>query len=66
MELPVQNKINSNFIGDCIVTRSTSLSSKAIVLQFHRPCEGILCYECIFAKSLTSHTEGLKALNEYK
>ncbi len=65
IELPVQNKINTNFVGDCILAKPTDSSPIVLDSQFQIPCESILCSECIFAKTREAHKQGLTVLSKY-
>ncbi len=66
IELPVQNKINTNFAGDCIIAKYVNSFSTTLDSQFKRPCESILCSECIFAKTREAHKQSLTILSKYR
>lgn len=66
IELPVQNKTNTNFAGDCIIAKPTDSLYITLDSQFRRPCENILCSKCIFSKAREAHKQGLTVLSKYR
>lgn len=57
VKLPQANTIPHVFNGDCAVAQPT----KPFVIK--RPCDGIVCDECIFTRQINSSELALRVLN---